>query len=150
MGTIMMGVDVDHDPPTVLRHAVEEARRRDAALRLLHVFRPAEPLAGFPVPVDRGADRIDQQAEEGRAHEQLLDWVRSADVDTKDVAVELSVTADPRPARALLEHADGAELIVLGGGRRKRRGPRLGSVIDEVARLSPCPVLIVPAPGGRG
>nr|WP_042179074.1 universal stress protein [Kibdelosporangium sp. MJ126-NF4]CEL13617.1 Universal stress protein family [Kibdelosporangium sp. MJ126-NF4]CTQ99303.1 Universal stress protein family [Kibdelosporangium sp. MJ126-NF4] len=59
------------------------------------------------------------------------------------VTVRQQLSAD-RPAHALLEHAEGAALLVVGShGRGALRRALLGSVSHAVAYHAPCPVAIV-------
>ncbi|WP_260478955.1 universal stress protein [Kibdelosporangium aridum] len=60
-----------------------------------------------------------------------------------DIAVRRKVAID-RPTHALLEHAEGAVLLVVGShGRGALRRALLGSVSHAMAYHAPCPVAIV-------
>ena len=50
------------------------------------------------------------------------------------------------PVEALLEHSDGAQLLVLGDSRWAQ--PRSSTVARACARLASCPVVLVAAPSG--
>ncbi len=52
-----------------------------------------------------------------------------------------------RPADALVQHAAGADLLVVGArGRGAFASAILGSVTNTVLRQSPCPIVVVPRP----
>jgi nucleotide-binding universal stress UspA family protein len=54
------------------------------------------------------------------------------------------------PAKALLETAEGADLLVLGArGGGGFRGLLLGSISDQCVHHAPCPVTVVRAGVGR-
>ncbi|ATD70212.1 universal stress protein [Gordonia amicalis] len=60
------------------------------------------------------------------------------------VTIRCAVTRD-RPARALLDHAQAAQLLVVGAcGRGGFAGMRLGSTSLSVLRSARCPVMVVP------
>lgn len=144
MARILTGVDTSPSSIGALERAVEEARWRDATLELLYAFAPPEPIAGFPVPVERGADKVDMDAEYDKARQHLAEWLEGLKLDTGDLNVEWTVVADQRPSRALVERSVDADLVVVGSrGRGGFAGLRLGSVSEQVARHAHCPVLIV-------
>ena len=77
----------------------------------------------------------------------LLDGVL-ADVcgDAKDVEIVARAVPNRRPAAALLEEAENAELLVVGSrGRGGFVGLLLGSVSQQVTQHARCPVVVVPA-----
>jgi nucleotide-binding universal stress UspA family protein len=75
--------------------------------------------------------------------------VDEALVDLPSVPEMELVTVDEPPARALLERAEHAELIVVGGrGRGGFMGLLLGSVSHQVLHHAPCAVAVVPDPRG--
>lgn len=144
MTRVLVGVDTSDASIEALRRAVDEARWRDAALELLYAFSPPEPIAGFPVPVERGTDRVDMDAEYNKARDHLAAWLAGLELDTDGLEVEWTVVADKRPSRALVDRSADADLTVVGSrGRGGFAGLRLGSVSEQVARHAHCPVLIV-------
>lgn len=144
MTRIVVGVDASGGSVEALRRAAEEARWRDATLEVVHVFDPPAPVAAFPVPVDRGTDKVDVERARAKANDQLGRWLQDTDVDLDDLKVEWAVVADRHPAHALVERSDGAELMVVGSrGRGGFSGLRLGSVSEQVTRHAHCPVLVV-------
>jgi nucleotide-binding universal stress UspA family protein len=126
--------------------AVELARRTDAALRLVHVHMP---LAADPIHVE-GLPVIDEHMHSlRREHEQAyLDQARqrlaagvAGSAALLDGPVAATVAADAK--------ASGARLIAMTShGRGGLERAWLGSVADELARVSPVPLLLVrPEPG---
>jgi nucleotide-binding universal stress UspA family protein len=64
-----------------------------------------------------------------------------------EVTVTTHVAADERPARALIQFAERADGLVVGSrGRGGFAGLLLGSVSQQLAQHTPCPVTIVPSP----
>jgi nucleotide-binding universal stress UspA family protein len=144
MTRILVGVDTSDASVEALRRAVDEARWRDATLELLYAFSPPEPIAGFPVPVERGTDKVDMDAEYDKARDHLATWLDDLRLETAGLEVEWTVVADKRPSRALVDRSAEADLVVVGSrGRGGFAGLRLGSVSEQVARHAHCPVLIV-------
>lgn len=147
MTRILVGVDASEASVEALDRAAAEARWRDASLEVLYAFAPPEPMAAFPVPVERGTDVRDVEAEREKASRWLAEWIDGLDVDFSGIEVELSIVADRKPAHALVERSDGAELVVVGSrGRGGFAGLRLGSTSEQVTRHAHCPVLVVRDP----
>jgi nucleotide-binding universal stress UspA family protein len=80
------------------------------------------------------------QAEEERfLAETLAGWADKY----PDVAVR-RVVVDSQPARALLEYAEHAQLVVVGArGRGGFTGLLLGSTSQQLVHHAPCPLLVV-------
>jgi len=148
---LVVGISRSRASWWALAWAVGEARRREARLLLVHVFRP--PL--FPVPANYGqaGPGLYRDPYAGRtAHGNTL--IRTA-IDQAvgqmpgGMAVERQVISG-RPAVELASFARGADLLVLGSryrGRLRRLAP--GSLARACARRADCPVLIVPEPSPR-
>jgi nucleotide-binding universal stress UspA family protein len=142
VGTIVVGVDGSEGSLQALRWALDEARLRGARLVAVHAwfepYAPAMPGVGEPsvVPVDR--DLIAQAADEG-----LEASLR--EVGTSDAGPEIErAVVEETPARALLDQAEGADLLVVGSrGHGRIAGALLGSISQQVAQHAPCPVVIV-------
>lgn len=121
-----------------LRWAVREAGLRDAAL---HVVRAWEDTAKRVAPYASHAFPPDS-AEDRRSVEQRL----KADVaNVLGPAPLVSVAmqmAEGLAARVLLDHASGADLLVLGSATH--RGPDgIGPVARACLQHAPCPVVVV-------
>lgn len=139
MTRIVVGIDGSAAARAALAHAVDDARRRDAELEVVHAWvYPALtvlPMAPtMPVPADLDA----------AARELVADEL--AEVGATDLATRITVVQG-QPAAALIDAAKGADLLVVGsrglGGIAKTL---LGSVSSACAHHAPCPVTIVPEP----
>jgi nucleotide-binding universal stress UspA family protein len=146
-GQIVVGVDGSEQARRALAWAVDEARLRKWAVVVVHSYSiPPLLMAAEVGPVGPPAIPDPGLVESlGHAAEKLL--AREIEnADTDDVSVDGRVVPGP-PADALIQQARGADLLVVGtrglGGFRELI---LGSVSDQVARHSPCPVVIVPSP----
>jgi nucleotide-binding universal stress UspA family protein len=133
-GRVVVGVD--HSPPSLaaLAFATEEARLRDGVLVPVAV-REAVPI----VPPDPGgatASLAELEASERRS-------LKMAVGEDPQVQVEPHVLAGSASA-ALLEAAQGADLLVLGSrGRGGFKSLLLGSTSTQCAQHAPCPVVVV-------
>lgn len=138
-GRIVVGVDGSPHSRRALAHAVTEARLRDATVEAVYAYAPpvywSAPEFGVLIP------RPDSEvAEDARV---LLDRELAEVPD--DVVVERVVLEGPA-ARALLETARGADLLVVGSrGRGGFLGLLLGSTSHQVVTHTECPVVVVPA-----
>ena len=142
MGKIVVGVDGSAASIAALRWALDEARLRGVQLVAVHAY-------GIPlVSTTSQALRLLETdfAAYRAAGEHLLEQaVSDAGGSTRDVDVVRSVVEAP-PAPALLEAAEGADLLVVGSrGHGGFVGLLLGSVSEQLAHHSPCPVVIVRA-----
>jgi nucleotide-binding universal stress UspA family protein len=132
--TIVVGIDGSDGSRRALQWAFQEARLRAARVQALLAWTYlAQPHGEF----DAAYGETDARAR----LDQALDQVGS---DAIDVAVERLVVND-LPARALLDAARGAELVVVGSrGVGGFKGLLLGSVSQQVVQHAPCPVVVVP------
>jgi nucleotide-binding universal stress UspA family protein len=141
MGTIVVGIDGSPGSREALRFALEEARLRKATLKVLFAW--AIPFSGA-VPFGMIPSMLTEfEAEAGRVLDGEL-----AEAGATDVSVE-RVLVEGAAAKALIEAAQGAELLVVGSrGRGGFTGLLLGSVSQQCAHHAPCPIVIVPAQSG--
>ncbi len=138
MGTIVVGVDGSESSQQALRFAIAEARLRQASVKTVLAW--ALPFSGGATTGMLPAQLADFQAEA----EHSLDAAVVEAGGAEDVALE-QVVVEGSAGRALIEAAEGAELLVVGSrGRGGFKGLLLGSVSQQCAHHAPCPVVIVP------
>ena len=138
---IVVGVDGSESARAALRFALDEARLRGDAVRVVGVWHvPVAAYGGAFVPAAPAlVGELEPQMR--LALERALE---ETDGSAGDVEVE-TVVREGAPAAALLEEAQDAELLVVGSrGLGGFRGLLLGSVGQQCAHHSPCPVVIVP------
>ena len=133
-GGVVVGVDGSEGSRRALQWALEEARVRGAPLRAVFAWSYLDqPGEGFDAAYgeDDARQRLDRALEEVAG-------------DVGDVEVERVVVVD-LPARALLDAARDADLLVVGSrGVGGFKGLLLGSVSQQVVQHAPCPVVVVP------
>jgi nucleotide-binding universal stress UspA family protein len=142
MSVIVVGVDHSAGAKAALRFALEEARLRQAKLRVVHAWQygyiGATGLEGF-LPA-AGADLKDVRDSAAAALDETL---REVIADQADVAIERRVEQGV-PAAVLVKESRGAELLVVGSrGHGGFAQLLLGSVSQQCAQHASCPVVIV-------
>jgi nucleotide-binding universal stress UspA family protein len=138
-GRIVVGVDGSESARRALQWAVAEARRREASVDVVHgwqvPFAVPSPLAGLP---------LDDDFLEKEARAELDRIIEGAGEVDQPVPVE-GLLVRGGAARAVLDAAQGADLVVLGTrGLGGFRGLLLGSVTHQVAHHVGCPMVVVP------
>jgi nucleotide-binding universal stress UspA family protein len=136
---IVVGIDGSKESEAAFRFALEEARIRDLGVRAVAAwYVPAVAYAGGAY-----APSVDlSEGIEAETRHSLDDVV--AGVKNPGVEVEMVVRRG-QPALILLEEAKEAELLVVGSrGLGGFRGLLLGSVSQQCAQHSPCPITILP------
>lgn len=135
-------VDHSEGAKAALRFALEEAKLRDARLRVVHAWQfgtiGAPGIEGsYPV---LGLDLSDLH----RAAEEALEaTVAEVVSDAAGVEIERRVV-EGAPGGVLVEESRGADLLVVGSrGHGGFAGLLLGSVSQQVAHHAACPVVIV-------
>jgi len=136
MERIVVGVDGSEAAHGALQWAVDEARRRNAVVEAIHAWhQPFVSGYAYLGEIDLGPYVTEAEA--------VLEGA-IASVDTTGVTVEHKVMAGG-PAQVLVEQAKGAAMLVVGSrGRGGFTGLMLGSVSQQVAHHSPCPIVIIP------
>lgn len=141
---IVCGVDGSEQARHAASAALRLAHRLGAQLTLVHVTptRTVVPVDSFPMGIDPSTypHSSELAASEAEAAFNSL----SSDIATATVEREVRLG---QPAAVLAQVAADcdAELIVVGSRDRGAwRSAVLGSVSSDVARLAPCPVMIVP------
>ena len=139
MARIVVGVDGSEHSKQALRWALQEARLRGASLEAVHAWTiPVYNGYGF------GAVPIDPEALRDGAREMLDVAVDAVVTGAKDVLVDRKVV-EGLAARALVEEAGGADLLVVGSrGLGGFKGLIMGSVSHQCTSHATCPVVIVP------
>ncbi|MEU7101330.1 universal stress protein [Streptomyces longwoodensis] len=133
-GPITAGVDGTDESLAALAWAAREAVRRDAALRVVHVweFQP-----------DAAPDVADRASQERWVREGVAGAVRAVAERHHALEVTTDVLEGP-PADTLLEAARGAGMLVLGSrGHGPFVGFLLGSVGQQAITEAVCPVVSV-------
>ena len=148
-GRIVVGVDGSDVSAAAIRFAFQEAARRRVGITAVHAATPTRQHPSLRVPTDI-VEQVDRQLfAEAMDSERIL-------IPGIDVKTEL---VHSHPVQALVDEADGAELLVVGShGRGGFTGMLLGSVSQAVLHHAPCPVAVVrshrakakqPSPGQR-
>ena len=139
--SVLCGIDFTDACEEALQIAIEEAKRREAVLDLIHVWSPVEPVTvdmsgvGLPIYDSKVPTEIREQLEAIRV-----------DLPAERVRRHLEFGS---PADMIVEKAEqlGSELLVVG---THSRGPIMrwfvGSVATDLLRLSPCPILVCRTP----
>ncbi len=138
-GRIVVGVDGSPEADGALAFALEEARLRNATLRIVCAWEP--PSAAYAGEAFAATADIFVEAEQ-RAETVLrsaLGQVEGSGVETEAIAQEGGA------ASVLAEQSAGALLLVVGS-RRHGAAKRLllGSVSTDLAHHVACPLAIVP------
>ena len=135
-GRVVVGIDGSARSLAAMRWAAAEARVRDADLEVVHAWRL--PVMSPPSPMTVLPDYSLLEAN-GRA---VLE-AAVAQPDLAGLRVHSRLTHDS-PARALLERATGAGLLVAGTrGLGRVSGALVGSVSRQLLHHAPCPVVVI-------
>ncbi|MFL5929687.1 MAG: universal stress protein [Gaiellaceae bacterium] len=145
MDGIVVGVDDSDSSKAALRWALEEGRLRGVPVNAVHAWQPplaspvvdvgpvSGPMVDVPVVIEKAKEAAEELVErvvQGVAAE-------ASGVEVRPAAIEGS------PASALVEAAEGADLLVVGSrGLGGFKGLVLGSVSHQMASHAPCPVVI--------
>jgi len=140
MEEIVVGIDGSEPSKDALRWAVEDARVRGAEVIALHAYE--EPM---PVLDAAPATPLDLPGLVTEFHEGALQFVTEIVDEVVGNAATVNVapiTVEETPAKALLDAARDADLLVVGSHGHGLSGLLLGSVSLECAQHAACPVLI--------
>lgn len=140
---VVVGVDGTKASAAAVALAFEEAYVRSAPLTAVHSWSDADLSVGFPI---RG---LEWPTNRPAAADQLARLLEPNTRRYPTVSVRHVVVKD-RPLHALLDHAQGAQLAVIGShGRGGFAGMMLGSTSRSVLARASCPVTVVPSLGRR-
>ena len=132
-GPVVVGVDGSPTSEAAVAFAYEAAATRGVPLVAVHTWSDLMVDPTF-------APLVDWDAVKGHEREVLAERLAGWGEKYPDVRVQ-RVVAHDRPARALLEQAAGAQLVVVGTrGRGGLAGLLLGSVSHSLVHHAPCPV----------
>jgi nucleotide-binding universal stress UspA family protein len=136
---ILVPIDLGDHTTEVLDYAVDLAGRLDAKLHVLHAV--PLPLLGSELPITISDSAVEDLIASRR---QDLNRVATGYAGKCAFAsVELK-TGDPRAVITEAAAQLHVDLIVMGThGRRGVSRLLIGSVAEQVARVAPCPVLLV-------
>jgi len=133
---IVVGIDGSEGAHEAFEWAVDEARRRDAVLEVVHVWTPPY-IEGYPFV----GSVVTAEEIEAASRDTLAKTVAPYEAT---VEIQCHVVSGS-PASALVAQARDADLLVVGSrGRGGFAGLLLGSVSQQVSHHAPCPVVIVP------
>ncbi len=135
-GPVVVGVDGSPTSVAAIDFAFEEAAVRGAPLVTVHAWSDPRPTLSDVSPAD--VARL-AEGERMLLAEQVAGWRgRYPDVEVT------SVVAHGRPTPALLDHAQQAQLLVVGSrGRGGFAGMVLGSTSHSLITHALCPVVVV-------
>lgn len=139
---VVVGVDGSDCSLKALRFAVDEAKRRGAALRIVTSWMVPAMAYADGMAAGVAPDAFREGAETASAA--ALEEARRG--GGGDLSIT-SVVPEKAPVPALLEAAEGADLLVVGSrGRGGFASLLLGSVSAQLAQHAPCPITIVRSP----
>ena len=140
MKRIVVGVDGSETSRAALRWAIEEAEHHGSSLEAVHAWHQNVYLGGEYVDASMLDPTIYRAAGEA-----LLNATVDAEDESRLASPVRRLLVNDAPAHALLEAAEGADLVVVGSrGRGGFAGLLLGSVSQQLVRHAPCPVIVIP------
>lgn len=141
-GLIVVGVDSSEASREALRWAIDEARLREARLRVVHAWW-VYPMGAANDPPDRAERLLGTDPEVA-----VMEFVTETFGGEPDVDVEIVPAQGRQASAALIEAAKDADLLVVGSrGAGGFTGLLLGSVSEQVTHHARCPVVIVKRSG---
>lgn len=134
-GKIVVGVDGSEPSKAALRWALRQAELTGGWLSAV-ISWDAPPIYGW----EAAPSREDLNTDAAHVLREVIDEVTSG---STDITIEREI-ANGHPAKALLNSAEQAELLVLGNrGRGGFSKALLGSVTAYITHHATCPVLVV-------
>ena len=138
---VLLPTDGSEGTRAAVEHAIDHAKRYDAALHVIYVVDARIGVAHETTP-EAIFGELEEQGQQ--AIEDVHTKARAADVETIE-----GVVARGNPHQAILDYAaaQDIDLIVMGThGRTGLDHYLIGSVTEKVVRLADVPVLTVPLP----
>jgi nucleotide-binding universal stress UspA family protein len=137
-GSVVVGVDGSPTSDAAIATAFDEASWRRAGLVAVHAWSEYTSDHVRFQALDEGREQVEQVENELLA-QRLAGWQEKY----PDVKVRRVVTSG-RPVERLLEHATGAQLMVVGSrGNGGFSGMLLGSTSQALIRHATCPLMVV-------
>ena len=147
MKTILVPLDFSPASREITREARRLARLIDSRLVLLHVVEPPSALRDLLPVGDKIAPELFLEARR-LAAARLQQWQRHLRRGHQPVSV-LTATGEPVPVIVAEATRLRATYIVLGShGHSSVYDMLIGSVAKGVQTRAPCPVVVIPVPGG--
>lgn len=143
MNEIVVGIDESMGSQRALEWALEEARLRQASVRLVH----AVPLPQSYYPYSLGElDRVEADKEQAQQATRVMleSALAKAGGEPAGVSVELVSRFGAAPNVLVKEAGDAALLVVGSRGRGGFTGLLLGSVSQQAVQHAQCPVVVIP------
>jgi nucleotide-binding universal stress UspA family protein len=141
-GRVVVGVDGSDTAKKAARWAAREAKLRGSKLELVSAWE----IPIYSYAYDQGYAAISEEMLKGlavNAGDNLAAAFKEASAEARDVEME-TIAAEGQAATVLLEVSKGADLLVVGSrGLGGFRELLLGSVSQQCAQHSTCPVVIV-------
>lgn len=144
---ILVAVDGSETSTHALQQAIELARSLSATLRMVHVV----DMSWLPIESEMPIEIGDISAARRDIGEKIIaaarETARNRGFEAEAALIETETPVE-RVAEAIAKEVARwpADLVVLGThGRRGLQRLMLGSVAEQIARLSPAPVLLVPS-----
>lgn len=138
---VVVGVDGSPASTAAIDFAVAAADAAGCPLVAVHTWWDALVGPELEPLLDWGAIENDE-------HRVLAEQLAGRSAAYPDVKVS-TVVERSHPSKVMLRHAVGARLLVVGSrGRGGFAGLLLGSVSRAMVHRAPCPVAVVPPPGG--
>jgi nucleotide-binding universal stress UspA family protein len=137
---IVVGIDGSTGSHEALKWAIQEARLRDAPLRVVQAWRYPSIVGGYGYVAP---EEMDTELLTSAANDILENALNAVADGATDLDVERVVRQGPA-AQVLIEESERAELLVVGSrGRGGFTGLLLGSVSQQCANHARCPIVIV-------
>ena len=142
---IVVGYDGSVTSRAALEWGIAEARARHTSLRIVHVLAsPAVAVTGYGI-----YEPLDSELVLKVGEQTLASAVERVQEIAPDLEVDTRLIPGP-PAQGLLDHLDGAELVVVGRRGHGTFGELLlGSTSLALATHAPCPVIVLREGVGR-
>ncbi|MBO1418821.1 universal stress protein [Streptomyces sp. FH025] len=135
-GPVAVAVSLRSGYDGVLEAAFDAADRRHTSLLAVHATSRRPALTAWQGPPDESVQQADRHALSAA----LRPWQEK--FPGVDVVERLSHES---PARAVIDAATGARLLVVGrGGYRTPLAPRIGPVTQAAIHHAPCPLAVIP------